>query len=68
MILRLLVIFVLNGKESFTSENSFFGGRGEGEVQKRHKEEFLVSALSALVVYVDKPNFLGFLTKTGLLH
>lgn len=67
MILRLLAIFVLNGKESFTSENSFFFG-GEGEVQKRHKEEFLVSALSALVVYVDKPNFLGFLTKTGLLH
>lgn len=68
MILRLLAIFVLNGKESFTSENSYFLGLWGGEVQKRHKEKFLLSALSALVVYMDKPNFLGFLKKTGLLH
>lgn len=45
-----------------------FGGWWGGEVQKRHKEKFLLSALSALVVYMDKPNFLGFLKKTGLLH
>lgn len=44
------------------------GEGGEGKVEKRCKEKFHKSALSALAVYVDEPNFLGFLKKMGLLH
>lgn len=43
-------------------------GRGEGKVEKRCKEKFHICALSALLVYMDEPNFLGFLEKMGLLH
>lgn len=39
-----------------------------GDVQKRCKEKFHISALPVLAVYVNEPNFLGFLLKMDLFH